>query len=34
MDARPIEYALAALLALVLLAVIVLALVWYVGGFC
>ena len=34
MDARPIEVALAGLLALLLLGVIALGLIWFVGGFC
>lgn len=34
MDSRPIELALAALLALCLLAALVVGLIWYVGGFC
>ena len=33
-DARRIEFVIAGLLALVLIAVLALALVWYVGGFC
>jgi hypothetical protein len=33
-DSRPIEYALAALLALLILGGIALGLIWYVGGFC
>ncbi len=33
-DARPIEYALAAILMLILLGVIGFAAIWYVGGLC
>jgi hypothetical protein len=34
MDARPIEYALSALLLLLLLAVFGLGALWFVGGLC
>lgn len=33
-DTRPIEVALAGLLALLLLGIIAMGLVWYVGGMC